>query len=435
MMSQSESPPAPEALAAALASSLGTLQNSDIADLRRLTGGASRETWEFTACGHELILRRDPPGRPSVPGRMRLEADAMRACSRVGLRVPEVLAVDGDGAVLGTPALVMRRVAGETIPRRILRNEAFASARGVLVGEFGRFLAGLHAIDPADLPAAQRADPLANFTALYERSNDRSRTFEKAHVWLVANRPGQADEAIVHGDFRLGNVIVDPNGLAAVIDWELVHLGDPLEDLAWLCIKAWRFGGRPEAAGLGSLDELIAAYESSGGRPVDRAALHWWLVQKTLLWGVGCMVQGDVHLSGKVRSVELAAVGRRVAEQEWDLLELLAPQAWRAAATEAPVEPQHDQAGLYGRPTARELLEAVREFLNEEVLPHVDGGLAFRTRVAANVLDIVDRELAQQAPAREGDDWPTLAAIVRDRLAVANPQYLARSIPNAGRHP
>ncbi len=435
MMSQSESPPAPEALAAALTPSLGTLENTDIAYLRRLTGGASRETWEFTARGRELILRRDPPGRPSVPGRMRLEADAMRACSRAGLRVPEVLAVDGDGAVLGTPALVMRRVAGETIPRRILRDEAFADARGVLVGEFGRFLAGLHAIDPAELPAAQRADPLANFAALYERSNDRSRTFEKAHEWLVANRPDHSAAAIVHGDFRLGNVIVDPNGLAAVIDWELVHLGDPLEDLAWLCIKAWRFGGRAEVAGLGEMDALIAGYESAGGRPVDRAALHWWLVQKTLLWGVGCMVQGDVHLSGRVRSVELAAVGRRVAEQEWDLLELLDPDVWRTAAAQAPAEPQPDHAGLYGRPTARELLEAVREFLTEEVMPRVDGGLAFRTRVAANVLDIVDRELAQQAPQREGEDWATLAAIVRDRLTVANPQYLARSLADPSRHP
>ena len=120
-----------------------------------------------------------------------------------------------------------------------------------------------------------------------------------------------------------------------MIDWELVHLGDPLEDLGWLCVKAWRFGAPLEAGGLGTIDDLVDAYERAGGRPVDRDALHWWLVQKTLQWGIGCMGQAHVHLCGAVRSHELAAIGRRVAEQEWDLVELLAPEDWAAAARRA----------------------------------------------------------------------------------------------------
>ena len=83
-----------------------------------------------------------------------------------------------------------------------------------------------------------------------------------------------------------------------MIDWELVHVGDPLEDLAWLCLKAWRFGEPLEVGGLGTVDELVAAYEAAGGRAVDRDALHWWLVAKTLTWGIGCMVQADFHLTG-----------------------------------------------------------------------------------------------------------------------------------------
>jgi aminoglycoside phosphotransferase (APT) family kinase protein len=416
-----ESPPEPEGLAAAIEPALGA--PVEIAELRRLTGGASRETWAFTADGVELILRRDPPGRPSAPGVMRREADAMQACRHAGLRVPEVLAYD-DGALLGTTGLVMRQVPGETIPRRILREENFTDARRVLVGDLGQFLAGLHAIDPAQLPGAESPDPLGAVWGKYLRIDDRSPTFERAYAWLVDNRPRRSADALIHGDLRIGNVIVGPAGLEAVIDWELVHLGDPLEDLAWLCLKAWRFGEPLEVGGLATIDELIAAYEVAGGRPVDRDALHWWLAEKTLSWGIGCMLQADFHLSGRVRSVELAAVGRRVAEQEWDLLELLAPDACRTALATSRPEPRPDIAGLYGRPTAHELLEAVREFLTDKVMASDDRALAYHGRVAANALRIVERELAQPPVTHDGDDWPSLALAVRDRLLVAGPKHL-----------
>ncbi|HZP29002.1 MAG TPA: phosphotransferase [Acidimicrobiia bacterium] len=433
MTARSESPPAPEGLAAALEPALGA--PVEIAALQRLTGGASRETWAFTANGEECILRRDPPGRPGAPGAMRREADAMRACVRAGLRAPEVL-VDDDGTRLGTAGLVMRRVPGETIARRILRDAEFAGARRVLVRDLGRFLAGLHALDPASVPGAESvADPLGSVWEKYLAADDRSATFERAHEWLVANRPPPSGETLVHGDLRMGNVIVDSAGLAAAIDWELVHRGDPLEDLAWLCLKAWRFGEPLEVGGLGTVDELVAAYEGAGGRPVDRRAFHWWLVEKTLTWGIGCMLQASIHLSGRVRSVELAAVGRRVAEQEWDLVELLAPDARNAALAAPPAPAQPDDPARYGRPTARELLDAVREFLTREVMPSTDTKVSFHARVAANALGIVERELAQQPVERPTDDWTALALAVRDRLAVANPKYLAASRATVVRRP
>jgi len=420
----SEFAPASDGLAAALEPALGG--PVEIAGMQRLTGGASRETWAFTADGEELILRRDPPGRPSAPGVMRREADAMRACGRAGLRVPAVLA-DDDGALLGTTGLVMRRVPGETIARRILRDTEFAGARRVLVGDLGRFLAGLHAIDPAEVPGVEAPDPVEPIWEKYLRLDDQSTTFEQAHAWLLAHRPSHSADALIHGDLRLGNVIVGERGLEAVIDWELIHRGDPLEDLAWLSLKAWRFGEPLEVGGLGTIDELVAAYEQAGGRPVDRAALHWWLVAKTLTWGIGCMLQADFHLSGRVRSVELATVGRRVAEQEWDLIELLAPEACRAALAAPPAARRPDDATWYGRPTARELVEAVREFLTDEVMASDDRRLAYQARVAGNALAIVARELAQTPVDREGDDWSTLALAVRDRLTVANPKHLAQS--------
>jgi aminoglycoside phosphotransferase (APT) family kinase protein len=421
-------PPSAPTPASELASALESLLGSSaIADLQRLTGGASRETWSFTADERPLILRRDPPGRPGAPGSMRLEADAMRACHKAGLRVPEVL-LDDDGAVLGTAGLVMSAVPGETLARRILRDDEFAGAREVLVTQLGSFIAGLHAIDVAEVPGAAEIDELDRYWTSYSNVPDRSPTFEKAYAWLQANRPAGPAKTIVHGDLRMGNVIVDGDGLAAVIDWELVHVGDPIEDLAWLCVKAWRFGAPLEVGGIGTIDQLIAAYEGAGGQPVDRDAFHWWLVQKTLQWGIGCMGQAWVHLSGAVRSHELAAIGRRVAEQEWDLVELLAPDAWEAARGATPPEVLPDAPGLHGRPTARELIEAVRGYLTEDVMPGTTGRLSFHARVASNMLAIVERELAQAPSSWDGaDDWPSLAIAVRDRLVVANPKHLGET--------
>ena len=451
MTSPSEPGTASDGLARLLGPVLGDPVR--IEGLQRLSGGASRETWAFRAGGRDLILRRDPPGRPGPPGAMGREAAAMRACGRAGLPVPEVL-VDDDGSALGTAGLVMARVPGETLARRILRDDEFAPARAVLAAQLGAFLAGLHAIDPADVPGLAEVDPLADYRAAYEATGDLSPTVEAAQRWLQAHRPPATGTTIVHGDLRMGNVIVGADGLRAAIDWELVHLGDPLEDLAWLCVKAWRFGSPLPVGGVGTLDQLLGAYEEVSGTSVDRDAFQWWLVQKTLQWAIICVGQASVHLSGALRSVELAAIGRRAAEPEWDLVELLAPDAWVAARDRPPDDPV-DEPGLHGRPTAAELLDAAQEFLTDTVMGATEGRVSFHTRVAANVLGIVERELVlgagQQARFRDGlarlgagsaaelcrairdgafDDrpdelWAFLAASVRDRLAVANPKHLA----------
>ncbi len=144
--------------------------------------------------------------------------------------------------------------------------------------------------------------------------------FELAFRWLAEHRPPPAGEAIVHGDFRLGNVIVDGDGLAAVLDWELAHVGDPMEDLGWLCVKAWRFGGRGPVAGLGEYGDLFDAYGEASARAVDPEVVRWWEVLGTLKWGIMCIMQANAHLTGASRSHELAAIGRRVCENEHDLL-------------------------------------------------------------------------------------------------------------------
>jgi aminoglycoside phosphotransferase (APT) family kinase protein len=408
-------------LAASLRGALGPVT---VEGLTRLSGGASRETWAFDAIGAdgsraELVLRRDPPGRPREPGAMGREARAITAAGTAGLAVPEVLLCTDDPDLWGSAGLVMRRVAGETIARRILRDDAYREARQVLAGQLGAFAAGLHALPvPADLPAP---DPLGDLRALLAGFGEPSEVFGLALRALEADPPPARDPVTVHGDLRLGNLIVGPRALHAVIDWELVHAGNPAEDLGWLCVKAWRFGAEGAVAGVGSREELLAAYRAAGGADIGLDELRWWEILGTLRWGVICMTQAQAHLSGAHRSVELAAIGRRVCEQEWDLLLLLAPEAAaRAAATRPrPSGGPQAQPAPYGRPTASELLEAVREFLTDQVRPATSGQLAFHARVAANALAIVAREIELGPVPPEAD----LAEAVAARLAVANPRY------------
>jgi len=305
-----------------------------VEDLARLPGGASRETWSFSARSAaggggdpgtdttgRYVLRRDPPGAP-VSG-LRLEAGVVEAAARAGVPVPRVVLAGDDRAGLDAAFMVLDFVEGETIPRRILRDPQLAGARGVLAAQCGRVLAAVHRIPTSEAPGLAGGDALEQLGTLHDRLGAPHPAFELGFRWLAETRPPRSGEVVVHGDFRNGNLIVGPEGIRAVLDWELAHLGDPLEDLGWLCVKAWRFGAGPPVGGFGTMDQLVGAYEEAGGGPVDRAALHWWLTLGTLRWGIICIVQALTHTSGALRSVELAAVGRRVCEVEWDLLELV----------------------------------------------------------------------------------------------------------------
>jgi aminoglycoside phosphotransferase (APT) family kinase protein len=292
------------------ADELARLVGAPVEDLRRLSGGASRQTWAFRAGGRDLIAQWSPAGRD-----LDVEARLLRAGAEAGVPVPEVVSSDAG-------YLVCAAVPGETIPRKLLRDDEFAPARPTLAAQVGGALARIQAIPVeafADLP---RPDPLADLRDGFDAFAQPHPAFELAFRWLddPARKPPVRHDTVVHGDFRMGNFIVGPDGLRAVLDWELAHVGDPLEDLGWLCAKPWRFGSPLPAGGFGTYDDVLAAY----GRPVDRAALHWWEVLANLRWGVICMMQAMTHVSGLMRSVELAAIGRRVCETEWDLLDLLA---------------------------------------------------------------------------------------------------------------
>src|SRR2546425_4538937 len=201
-----------------------------------------------------------------------------------------------------------------------------------MAGQCGEPLARIHGIDLSALPPLPAPDPgqpparaqVEQYRKFLDDLGEPHPAFELALRWLDENRPPPRPVALVHGDFRNGNFIVGPDGIRAVLDWELAHLGDPVEDLGWLCVKSWRFGVTDRrVGGFGTVDDLLAAYRAAGGRDVDPTELRYWEAMGTLKWGVICEIQAFTHLQGTVRSVELATLGRRVAEMEWDLLELI----------------------------------------------------------------------------------------------------------------
>ncbi|CAN5698601.1 hypothetical protein BH20ACT2_BH20ACT2_24130 [soil metagenome] len=433
-----------------------------IEGLRRLSGGASRETWAFDAVDPDgvveaLVLQRERPGAVRTGAAMDDEAALLRAAADAAVPVAELVAASGDeiavGIDLGAPYLVAARLDGETIPRRILRDDRFAGARRVLTADCVRALAAIHRIPIDAVPGLEQPDPVDRLVEVIDAIGQPSAAFELGLRALQAGRPPAGRTTVVHGDFRNGNLIVGPEGLRAVLDWELAHRGDPLEDLGWLCVRAWRFGAQAPVGGFGEIKELLALYEEASGHRIDPAALAWWQALGTLRWGVICLMQAETHRSGAARSVELAAIGRRVCESEHDFMELLFPPDDPAAPPPAAVGGDRTGVGLHGVPTAAELVEAVSEFLATDVAGEVDGRVAFHVRVAVNALGIVQRELAS-GPAQEAahrrrldqlglaDDAALAGAIragdldarrdeiidavrhaVHDKLAVANPGY------------
>lgn len=299
----------------------------------QLSGGVSRETWSLdavTATGTiPLILRRQPAGVAAdqdlnLP--QALEAEVVRCAASRGIPAPRVLAVLAPSAGVGE-GYVMERVAGETLAPRILSDERFASARARMLGDCAKALADVHCIRSEALPAIPTffaAHLLTAYERMYRSLPATRAALEYGFRWLEAHLPEASEAALVHGDFRLGNLVVTERGLASVLDWELAHFGDPMEDLGWFCTNAWRFG-RPDhaAGGFGSREELYAAYETAGGRRVDRERARYWEIFGCLKWAVITMRFAQRHLSRAQLSVELLAIGRRTAEAEMDLLNLV----------------------------------------------------------------------------------------------------------------
>jgi aminoglycoside phosphotransferase (APT) family kinase protein len=426
----------PETLAEAL--------GAPVASARLLAGGASKEAWAVdTTDGRRLLVRRAGGGvihRHTLS--LREEFDVLVAAHQAGVRVPEPLAYLGE--LEGREAFAMERVEGETIGRRIVRGPPDG-----LAVELADELARIHAIPGAKLAFLPRGD-------LWERLYGELDSVEEPHpaieyglTWCRERLPLVREQVVSHGDFRIGNVAVSPDGLVAVLDWEFAHVGDPAEDLAWPLVRAWRFGAdERRLGGVGDVEPYLARYAELTGRDVPLEELYAWEVLGNCKWAIGALTQSRRHLRDEERSVELAILGRLACEMEYELLDLIekAPsRPWAASApagrSPAPPSPRARNARS-ARPSAGELAAAVREFLEKEILPTLDDHrLRFRTLVAMNALSIVeresppprepsedDRELARRL--REGElraaDLASLKAAVAEKLRVASPRYLER---------
>jgi len=264
------------------------------------------------------------------------EAALLRLAASAGAPVPQVLAATDSLPGIGQPALVTARVDGLSIPRQILRSLTDSAAGDQLAAACGEALARIHAIDTRTLPA--ELDRLSPIDPYNDYSDRLEETLDELPVpypairlginWLRRNPPPPAESpTLVHGDFRNGNILVSEGRLEAVLDWELSHVGDPMEDLAYLCMRTWRFGNDSLiCGGFGSLVALQSAYEASGGTWRDDA-FHWWSVARSVWWATGLAQQAAAFSRGDTDSIVLAASGRRVPELEYDLLNLISPKS------------------------------------------------------------------------------------------------------------
>lgn len=362
-----------------------------LSGLARLSGGANMESWSFDWGGAGYVLRR-APSPEFMEGRAfghDVEAALVRAAHASGVKAPEVVGdlVAEDG--LGT-GYVMRRVEAEVNPTKIL-----ASPPPTLLTDCARELARIHSVPLSGfdaLPRSDAASQLADLLTRFESYGGDRPIFALALRWLKDRVPAPVTPVLVHGDFRMGNLMVKDDGLAAVLDWELARVGDRHQDLAFGCINSWRFGQIDKPAfGCGAFDTLWSAYEAESGVAVDPERFRWWLVFSTLWWGMCCLQMADIWRSGMDKTLERAVIGRRASETEVDLLMLLegdAPEAERGPVTlDDPTPPRRA-----GEPSTCEMLEALAGWIERDVKPGAEGRDRFMAAVALNALGMLKRE-------------------------------------------
>ncbi len=304
------------------------------ASITRLSSGASQETWAIDATmfgvSHPLILRRSPDGKERALDTshqigLPTEAVVIETCREAGVACPRVRYVLQPRDAVGS-GYVMDRLPGETIPRKILRDTAYDEVRPQLARLCGEALARIHQVDVSAvksiLPVQDGPAQLRRYRDIYDAYDYPHPVFELAFKWLEPRLSGTGRQTLVHGDFRHGNLLVSPRALEGVLDWELAHIGDPMEDIGWICTNSWRFGISDKVVGgFGNLEDLVDGYRNAGGGEIDPEQVKSWIVFGSLKWGVMCMTMYQGFRAD--RSVERAAIGRRASETEIDLINLI----------------------------------------------------------------------------------------------------------------
>lgn len=380
-----------------------------LSQVERLSGGASQETYRLTLATDagelKLAMRRAQGGgvdveRPETYPGLAVEAKLMQAAGSVGVPEPAIVHVLAESDGLGE-GFIMQWLEGEALGARIARGKNFAGLREHLAYDCGRILAQIHAID---VDAAGLRDDLAVIDAaeFIEQTWARYRDFPTPQPmidytarWLLDHLPEPTTPALVHNDFRNGNVMVDEEAVVAVLDWELAHLGDPMRDLGWICTNSWRFGvAELPVGGFGVRDDLYRGYADESGEAVDAERVKFWEVFGSFWWSVGCLGMTASYRDGPEKTVERPGIGRRSSECQVDCVNLIIPGTVKLIDDAIlSTEPRAPGPADVQFPRLDELLLSVRDFLREDVMSETAGRLQFLARVAANSLDIVDREV------------------------------------------
>jgi aminoglycoside phosphotransferase (APT) family kinase protein len=316
-----------------------------VASLERLAGGACQDNYVLVArfasgalAGErKLVLRSD--ARTSLPGSLdrAQEHDVIRAAVAVGVRTPEARWLAKDLVRSQSHAYFLDWVDGEAIGRRVVGSPKLATARQRLAAQCATELARIHSVTPLTHPSLfprgssaapstgdAAEDALTFLRGMLDTLVEPRPALELCLRWLRANPPPKKDVTLVHGDFRTGNLMVTPDGLAGVLDWEFSHWGAPAEDLAWMCLRDWRFGQLSLAAGgFAPRARLYEEYEHASGRRVDAREVTYWEVMGNVRWAAASLLQGERYMSGGDSDIELVGVARRAIEMEFEALRLL----------------------------------------------------------------------------------------------------------------
>ena len=390
-----------------LEQALGQLLPDVIADcdgllkVERLSGGASQETYRITIAtptGERLLAMRRAAGgeegeiTAQHPG-LAVEAMLMQAALAQGVPEPEVYHVLRPEDCIGA-GFIMQWLEGEALGARIVKIPELDAVRPQLAHLFGATLARIHSID---LQASGLSEHLQHLSPedyvrqtweRYQEFATPQPMIDYTARWLLDHLPQSYVPSLVHNDYRNGNVMVDANGIVAVLDWEVAHIGDPMRDLGWMLCHSWRFGrAHLPVGGFGAADDFYAGYEAVSGTPLDRQAVKFWQVFGSFWWAVGCLGMAEHYRNGPDQSVERPGIGRRSSECQVDCVNLLIPGA--VSLVEATTD-----TGLVDMPRADELLGSVVDFLRQQVMAETTGRTQFLARVASNSLDIVQREMA-----------------------------------------
>ena len=370
-----------------------------IKKIERLSGGAAQETYHIECIKGQdtrsLAFRRRAGGKykdinNDGPG-LRGEAFLMRCAKEVGVPTPQIYYVLSRDDGLGD-GFIMEWVEGESLGRKILRDQQYSTIRPKLAYECGRLAARIHSIDVFKtelqelLPTLSPKDYVQQTWSRYKSFGAPQPTIDYVGCWLMRNLPKYHRSTLVHNEFRNGNFLISTDGIVAVLDWEIAHIGDPMRDLGWLCTNTWRYGENLPVGGFGSYEQLFQGYEDESGISVDLTEVRFWEIFGAFWWSVTCLEMAQGARQDIDASIERVAIGRRSTEGQVDCINLLCP----GLVSISKVNHQQNNPEVS---QVTELLKEVGVFLRRDVTQTTSGRTQFLSRVSANAVDIVLRDI------------------------------------------